>query len=79
MSKDHIKYRPEYMAKHPRMDFVTADAIQCSVELTTTGKIKVTSRKRINEFVTRWKHRAGGDDPDISDGSDSQHSMSEPP
>ena len=22
MTKDHIKYRPEYMAKHPRMDVV---------------------------------------------------------
>ena len=78
MTKDNIKYRPEYLKKHPRTDVVAAAAIQCSVERTTTGKIKVVSKRRINEFVTRWKHRADDNDPDISDGSDTEHSMSEP-
>ena len=79
VTKSQVRYLPEYLSKHPRKDVVTAYALQCSVELTTSGRIKKMSKTRIQQFVDRWQHHADDDDPDMSHGSDGEQSLSEPP
>jgi hypothetical protein len=79
ITKKHVRYLPEYLMRHPRKDVVTANAIQCSVGLTTSGRIKKISQRRIQQFVNRWEHQAAGDDPHMYHGSDGEQSLSEPP